>query len=249
MEISQTAIGLLYLYGALLGAGAGLFYDFLRITRIFFGVHYSRSASEQLKKIKLPILPPYREHEENAALGVVVFLEDFFFCILCGVALAILFYECNDGKIRLPIIGVFAAGFFLYRTTLGRIVMLLSEFAAFLLESAARYLIYFLSYPFRALGKILYRLGKQLTMKTQSYLRHCLRVRFYRCELRKIEQGKGLFPGTPKQKRGKTDENRKKSPVQSFYGAQDFLGDSRPAFDRRIRNKRHEIQPASGRRT
>lgn len=249
MEISQTAIGLLYLYGTLLGAGAGLFYDFLRITRIFLGVHYSRSAIQQLQKIRLPILAPYHEHEENAALGVVIFLEDFFFCILSGIALTILFYECNDGKIRLPVFATFALGFFLYRATLGRLVMLLSEYAAFFLESAVRYLFYFLFYPFRTLGKLLYRLGKRLILKIQSDLWHHSRIRFYKSELRDLKQGKGLFPPSPKQKRGKTNEKRKKDPIQSFHGAQNFLSDPCSAFCRRVRNKRHEVQSASGRRT
>ena len=248
MEISQTAIGLLYLYGTLLGASLGLFYDLLRVTRIFLGVHYSRSVSGRLQTIKLPLLPPYREHEESQALGVVVLIEDLLFSILCGISLILLFYECNDGMIRFPVFFAFFAGFFLYRMTLGRLVMLVSEFAAFLIESAVRYVWYFLSYPFRMAGKFLCHLGKQFARKMRSDLLHRLRVRYDRSELRKLEQGYGMFPGPLKQKRGKTNENRKKDPVQPFHGVKDLSRDPRPAFDRRIRNKRHEVQPASGRR-
>ena len=109
-----------------MGVGAGLFYDLLRVTRIFLGVHYSRSLSERVRQWKLPLLSPYKEHDESPALGAVIFLEDLLFCILCGVAMAILYYETNDGKIR-PLAAVASvAGFFLYRMTLGRLFLWIS---------------------------------------------------------------------------------------------------------------------------
>ena len=253
MGISQTAIGLLYLYGALLGVGAGLFYDLLRVTRIFLGAHYSRSLSEKLRKIELPLLSPYREHEESPALGAVIFLEDLFFCVLSGVALSILYYEQNDGKIRPLVIAACALGFFLYRLTLGRLFLWFSEAAAFALDCIVRYLWYFLSYPFRAAWKLLRRIGTKLILKIQSHFRQFCRVRFSKKELQKAEAGRGLFPDLDlpvvKKKRGKEDGIRKKATVQSVSFGQDLSGSPRCAVGRRFRNKRHEVQPLAGRRT
>lgn len=252
MHLSQTAVGFLYLCAALLGAAFGLFYDLLRLSRIFLGVHYSRPLSEKLQGLKLPLLSPRREHEESPALGVVIFLQDFFFGILFGVALSILYYELNDGKIR-PFALVFCAiGFFLYRLTLGKLFLLFSEAVAFVFESALRYLWYFLSYPLKAAGKLLCRVLKKITLHIQSCLRRFARVRFYKKEVRKLEAGRGLFPGPglphTKKKRGKTNGNRKKAPLQSVAFDKNFPLHSRSAFGRRLRDKRHEVQPLAGRK-
>ena len=251
MFISQTALGLLYLYGAILGASAGALYDFFRITRIFFGVHYSRSAAEKLKKIQLPLLPPYKEHEESPILGVLVFLQDFFFCIFSGIALAILFYEANDGVIRPPVLLAFAAGFFLYRQTLSRLTMAISEILAFFLESAVRYLWFFLSYPFRVFGKLLVQFARVLILKIQSRARVIQRARFYRCEKCRLDRGMGLFPGTippkTKQKRGKTDGNSKKETVQPLSRNSDLSRDLGSAFGGRIRHQHYEVQSTTAR--
>ncbi|MBQ7172821.1 MAG: spore cortex biosynthesis protein YabQ [Clostridia bacterium] len=247
MAISQTALGLLYLYSAILGFCAGFFYDLFRVTRIFFGAHYSRSAAEKLQKIRLPLLKPYREREESRAFGVVVFLQDFFFCIICGIALAILFYECNDGVIRLPVIFVFVAGFLFYRATVCRLFMALSEFAAFLLESAARYLWYFLSYPFRMLGKAIGRAGRIVISNFQSRARDLLRARFYKREKYRLNNGMGLFGESPaplKKERRKINGIRKKETIQPFSCNPDLSCGFGGAVGRDLRHKHHEIQPA-----
>ena len=147
MEISQAVLAWLYAYAFLLGICLGGAYDLLRLTRVFLGVHYSRRAAKRLQEIRLPFLKPYQKKKESAALGVVVFIEDLCFCIFTGVAIVLLFYIQNNGKIRASAFLCIGAGFFLYRATLGRIVMLFSEVIAFLVETAIGYAVFFLLYP------------------------------------------------------------------------------------------------------
>ena len=244
MFLSQTALGLLYLYGAILGFFAGFFYDCLRITRIFFGEHYGRSIHQKLQSVRLPLLAPTGEKKESPILGILVFLQDLFFCILCGIMLAILFYEANDGVIRLPVLLVFAGAFLLYRLTLCRLIMAASEFAAFLVETSVRYFWFFLSYPFRFLGRLLARLARILFLKIQSRVLRLQRARFYRSEKYRLDHGMGLFgeeaPLPPKQKRGKQHGNRKKETIQPVACDSDLsCGSGRP-FSRRACHQHHE---------
>ena len=79
MEISQRALALLYWYALLLGVGLGAFYDALRITRVFLGVHYNAGAAKRLGAVSLPILGTRGRRRESRFLGVVIFLEDLMF--------------------------------------------------------------------------------------------------------------------------------------------------------------------------
>ena len=120
---------------------------FIRITRVFLGVHYSRRMAKRLRTLSLPFLPPRKRRGESRALGVVVFIEDFLFCACAGIALVLLFYGANNGKFRFSALLCTGAGFLLYRVTLGRLVMLFSVGIAFLIATTVRYLIFFFLYP------------------------------------------------------------------------------------------------------
>lgn len=248
MALSQSAIARLYLFGALLGAIAGGVYDFFRA----FRQQNSCAASKKLQKIELPLLPKKKERKRRRGLGVVIFIEDFLFCVLSGIALAILFYEWNDGVVRLPVILVFLGGFFLCRIALGRFFSAVSEVALFCLETTVRYLFFFLFYPIRALGKLLLRFGKFITLKLRSRILKLLRAGFYKRELRKLERGAGLFewrlPQTPGKKRGKPYENRKKEAVQPVDGSPDLSCGSGRDLGRRVRHQHHEVQSTASRR-
>lgn len=155
MAISQEALASLYFYALLLGVFLGAVYDLLRITRVFLGVHYSHRTAKRLQQLQLPLLKPKGKKRESRALGVVVFLEDFLFCLFAGILLILLFYELNNGKIRYLAFLCAGAGFLLYRGTLGRLVMLFSEMIAFVLETAFRYMLFFFLFPLRYLiGKL-----------------------------------------------------------------------------------------------
>ena len=115
MPLSQVAVALLYLYACLLGMALGLLYDGCRITRIFLGEHYSRRAVERLHALRLPLIGGYRRHRARRSLCVVVFAEDFLFCLIAGVAFILLCYEAFDGRLRPMALVCMAGGFALYR--------------------------------------------------------------------------------------------------------------------------------------
>ena len=157
MEISQYALLLLHVYAGILGICLGLLYDGFRITRIFLGAHYSRRVAKRLQGLRLPFLKGKPPHAESRFLGLAIFLEDLLFCILSGVAFILLLYAQNNGRFRFLALVCTGLGFGLYRLTLGRLVMYASEWIAFGIGTAVRYLVFFLLYPIRALRRLLCR--------------------------------------------------------------------------------------------
>lgn len=127
MELSQSEIAVLHLAALILGVALGLFFDLLRLPRRLFDSDWSRS--------KPRIAAPLRKRR---AVWIVVFLEDFLFCIVASVAFILLFYEKNNGKIRPAAFLAAIAGFFGYRATLGRLTNRLIGKLSVLLHRAVR---------------------------------------------------------------------------------------------------------------
>lgn len=220
MDISQSALAWLYLYALLLGMGLGAFYDVFRITRVFLGVHYSRRTARRLQELRLPFLTPHKKHTESRALGIVVFLEDLFFCVFTGIALVLLFYAANNGKFRFPVLLCAGVGFLLYRGTIGRPVMLFSEVIAFLIETAIRYIVFFLLFPLRILGRWVRKRIRKTVDHTVRIRRRNMRRHYTAAENgRAGRDACGLIPTEiPKQmklKRGKRIGKGNENAVQS----------------------------------
>ncbi len=96
-ELSQSSLGVMLLLSVGLGFVSALLYDALRIRR---------------KAINIPILPHF---------------EDFLFMTAFGAALAIIFFLQNSGRFRAFAPMGALGGFYIYRKTLGRLVMAASD--------------------------------------------------------------------------------------------------------------------------
>ena len=174
MSLSQGGLAALYLWSFLLGIFLGGVYDLLRVTRVLLGVHYSQRTAERLQTIQLPLLGHIGKRKRSSRLlGVVLFLEDLFFCLTAGVAMILLFYGANHGKIRIPALLLAAVGFLAYRLSIGRAVMAFSELIAYLIEALLRYVLLFVGYPI----SILYRLGRRGAEKVAMRLRQHAQLR------------------------------------------------------------------------
>ena len=98
MAISQASLAWLYVYAIVLGVILGAIYDLLRISRVFFGAHYSRRGIKRLQGVRLPLLKERVKKKKKRALGVIVFFEDLFFCVFCGIALERSMYSARLNK-------------------------------------------------------------------------------------------------------------------------------------------------------
>ena len=220
MEISQVSLAWLYFYALLLGVAAGFLYDLLRITRVFLGVHYSRRAAKRIKELRLPLLEKRKKRVESRALGTVVFIEDLLFCLVAGVAMILLFYGANSGRIRMLAFVSATAGFLLYRATLGRLMMVFSEVIAFCVETAVRYALFFLLYPIKRTLKFMKKRCAATKLRAKNASQKRNRRRFTERERERSQKNAcGMVPEnvgkvrTPK--RGKQIVRSTKKTVQS----------------------------------
>lgn len=246
MNVSQADLGWLYLCSLLAGVILGAFYDVLRITRVFLGVHYSRRTARALRGVSLPLLKAQKDRGENKMLGIVVFVEDFFFCLFAAVALILLFYEMTNGKFRIFAILICMMGFLLYRGTLGRLVMLCSEVIAFVIETAVRYLAFFILFPLRFCKQKITQRSKQVTTYFKKKQQKRERVRYTAYERARIaENACGMMPqnrASKALKKGKkyARTNEKKT-IQSEYASQGRARADRGGVDRCFCKQRDEV--------
>lgn len=247
MGISQLVLGRLFLYATLLGGVLGGVYDLLRLTRMFLGIHYSRRTSRRLRQIRLPLLPVKKERGENRALGIVLFLEDLLFGLGSGIALILLFYELDNGKLRFPAILCCGAGFLIYRFTLGRPIMLAFEFVAYFLETAVRYAVFFVSCPFVWAARRIKRCIGRLCRGARERYERSRRVRYTACQQKRItSDGCGMLSqiGDPEKngiKKGKRYVREKKETVQSEPTHSRLSGSDRGRIHRGVRKQPDEV--------
>ena len=148
------------------GIFLGAVYDTVRISRIFFGVSYTSRGRKLYEKVKLPLISKYKsdnlrgkwEHNSGARkvmLDIIVFIGDVLFCFFAALVCVVIMYHTNDGKARWIIFFGMALGFSTYYFTLGRLVMLFSEYIVFALRCVFCYIVFFISLPMRFLyGKM-----------------------------------------------------------------------------------------------
>ena len=218
MYLSQSAIALLYLWSFLAGVLLGAVYDCLRLTRLLPG----GGTPTRLREKKLPLLGKLPPPRRVRAMGVLVFAEDFLFCIFAGVVLTLLFYEAFDGKIRVPALFLATAGFFAAHASLGRLSKRVAGVIGFFLEVAVRYLAYVLAFPVKRAVIAAGRANEKREKRA--------RLRYTEKKFRELE------------KEG-TDANgkNKKKTVQSEPDGADLSGDSRGGVDRRVHQQHHAV--------
>lgn len=241
MVISQFAIGALYLYAVLLGLFLGAIYDGLRITRVFFGNHYSRRTARRLREIKLPLIPGAKTRGESRALGIIVFFEDLLFCLFAGISLILLLYGLNNGKFRFSVVLCVGLGFLIYRVTLGRLVMLCSEVIAFFIETFFRYCFFFVLFPFSFVKRKLVAQARKTALACEVKRQKRERDRYTRQEFARIlVDGDGMLtrkdlsdPFHGRLKKGKKYATKKKT-VQPESDHSGVSGFDRGGVHRRV---------------
>lgn len=109
-ELSQTSLGALMLTSLIVGFVFGALYDIFRIRRI--AVRKGKSD---------------KKHLTSFLEAFIIGIEDILFFVALGSVTSVLFYVFSYGKVRLLSILCELIGFALYRLTLGRLVMLVSD--------------------------------------------------------------------------------------------------------------------------
>ena len=140
IDLSQEILLALLIKSFLAGVALGIFYDFIRAFKMFFGVRYVR-----------PIV------KRSVAVGVlayiVTFLTDILFWVVVGVTSILLMYGVGGGVFRgLTYLGL-AAGVLLYYFSIGRLVLKVSETVVTFVKRAVRRVARILAMPFVWVGR------------------------------------------------------------------------------------------------
>jgi hypothetical protein len=214
MTVSQTQLALLYLYSILMGAAMGLLYDGFRISRIFLGEHFSELAN-RFEKVNLPLIGmPKKPRGRNKLREIFLFVGDFLFCIIASVTLILLFYQMNHGKLRFMTFVLCGGGFYLYRMTAGRLIMLCSETIAFVLQTAVRYVFFFVLFPWRWMMRKAFHFVKGIAKKTSDRRMKRARLRYTAQEIEGLESTVGRVLLKDEKRKGVRYRGRKEEAIQ-----------------------------------
>ena len=237
MIISQSQLALLYVNALLLGVGLGFFFDWIRIVRILFGECFSTVACG-FREAQLPLLAVKKRVRRPKILKILVFTGDCLFCILAAIAMILLFYRINNGKIRFLAFPMAGIGFYLYRQSLGRLVMLCAETAAFFWETAVRYACFFALFPFKWLCRRMMNFIKVCRGRIVDTRRRHARDDYTKAFEAQMEARvkQGMF-GEKEEKGVRRDAGRRKQEetVQPEFVGSDISGGDRGRVHRRVR--------------
>jgi|GEM_PF-2310325 len=166
MEISTKVQLIITLYAVIVGAGIGVIYDVIRITRVFSGVTKT-VRQRKLETRRLPLVGAFvsirslagfkekADEQRSRTLkftsaiykNTAIFIGDILFFFIVSPIFTVFIYYANSGKIRWYLLTGALVGFVLYYFTVGRIVMLFSGTIVFVVKSSVEFVIYFTVRP------------------------------------------------------------------------------------------------------
>ena len=112
-------------------------YDFIRVTRLLYGIPYAQVKLPDARELDLPLV------------GKFVFLGDVFFSVFAACALLLVFFNYASGQVRLLALLSAFCGFLLCHYTAGAIIIRLFGWVRFGLCVTLRYIGWFLFFPIR----------------------------------------------------------------------------------------------------
>ena len=166
---------LLLLYSFLFGGAVGTLNDIHRLTRIFFGVRYSKKTFERLYTCRLPLVNRSvgelgTGRWQRVFLPVVIFLQDVILWVFAAVGVVILQYYFNYGQFRIYTVACVLLGFLAYYFTVGKLIMLLSEGVVCLLRMATTMILFLITRPFVLFGRLIGNEIKKIWSKIRKAL-------------------------------------------------------------------------------
>ena len=164
MEVSQITLAVMLLYSFLFGIMIGIIYDLNRIIRVIFGVRYTKKYS-RLYSLGLPV------SKKNVIMGrshgfwqsLVINLGDLLCVIAAALGLILINYGYNSGRFRFFTVAALIVGFVIYRFSIGRIIILITEPLAFICKYIFLSICDILALPMRKIGRFIFKIVKKIS--------------------------------------------------------------------------------------
>lgn len=138
------------------GLISGVFYDIVRLSRVVLGIkHYSGiPANAFCKRITVNFkLPEFIKKRNRLLENSAVFIGDLLYSLTVGLAFIVYLYYTNNCIFRWYILLSSALGFTAYYFTLGKLVMLVSEWIVGILKMTVIYIMAIILIPVRFVAK------------------------------------------------------------------------------------------------
>ncbi len=173
MEISPILLFWLLISSACLGVVVGMLNDVHRISRILLGVQYSKKNINTLYRRNLPFLKrPLKEIQntriQKVVLPIVMAIQDICLFLFSAIGIVVLNYYYNDGQFRYYTVLVVLFGFLIYYFTLGKLLILISEYLVFVLRSTFVVLCWLFCRPFYLLVGFFWKKSKNIYAKVEK---------------------------------------------------------------------------------
>ena len=148
LYLDQRVLALLFVYAAVAGFCLGGVYDAFRFLRLLAGEG---------------------EPKKSYLTSIFRFVADVIFVLAAAIALILLSYFCNDGRLRAPAVIGMVSGFFVYRKTVSRLVMYPVRVLAGWIRWALRMIWRLLSRPLLLISSLFVYLWRRLRIpKTEA---------------------------------------------------------------------------------
>jgi hypothetical protein len=164
MEVSQNALAWMLCCSLLCGMALGLCYDVFRLTRMSMGTDLPQAAillqqrlllPERLRLFSTQSVSRRPRKDRKALKYIVLLVEDVIFCLICGVTIALLLYQTNDGQFRLSAVVVMLGGLAIYLLTIGRLIRIFSGVIVVIIRSALIWMLAIVAFPIAVLIRLL----------------------------------------------------------------------------------------------
>ncbi len=167
MEVSLTAQFAALLAAFVFGIGLGILYDGYRVFLVLLGL--LGGGERRPLPSSLPLIPPAWLRPRKSRAGkwgraALLFLLDLLFAAAAGFLFVFFLYAENDGVFRFFLLFGSGVAFFLYLSTVGRIVFRAAARLAFYLHILLLYGAHFLTLPIRFFLHLLALLAKKLLL-------------------------------------------------------------------------------------
>lgn len=171
MQVQPIELFRLLMSSFMVGVALGVLYDVLRIGRVLIGMnHYTSAATVPA------FCPKFCKRREKKSrtrfvkilLNILLGVQDILFCLTMGAAAAVLLFYHNNGEFRGFVIIAILAGLAVYLMTVGKLVINASEYVVFAVKTAILYIVYYMTWPFIALFRLLLNQARRIVARIQS---------------------------------------------------------------------------------
>ena len=171
MQVQPIELFRLLMSSFMVGVALGVLYDVLRIGRVLIGMNHYTSAAT------VPVFcPKFCKRREKKSrtrfvtilLNILLGVQDILFCLTMGAAAAVLLFYHNNGEFRGFVIIAILAGLAVYLMTVGKLVINASEYVVFAVKTAILYIVYYMTWPFIALFRLLLNQARRIVARIQS---------------------------------------------------------------------------------